>query len=48
MHYPITNIQANFGINRPIRCQITRKENIYKDDRKTISIFFKEESNTKK
>ena len=25
MHYPITDIQANFGINRPVRYQVTTK-----------------------
>ena len=25
MHYPITNIQVNFGINRPISYQVTAK-----------------------
>ena len=25
MRYPITDIQANFGINRPIRYQVTAK-----------------------
>ena len=28
MHYPITDIQANFGINRPIGYQITAKKKI--------------------
>ena len=49
MHYPLTNIQANFEINRPIRYQITAKEIISTDDRLTdeqtsrttsIGIFF--------
>ena len=27
MHYSLTNIQADFGMNRPIRYQITAKRN---------------------
>ena len=34
MHYPITDIQANFAINRPFRYQVTTKDNIYTDDRR--------------
>ena len=29
MHYPLTDIQANFEINRPIRYQITAKRNYF-------------------
>ena len=29
MHYPITGIQANFGISRPIRYQYTTKRNYF-------------------
>ena len=35
MHYPITDIQAYFKINRPIRYQITQREIISTDDRLT-------------
>ena len=48
MHYPITNIQADFEINRPIRYQITVKRNYSTDDRlsgkprtTTIGSFFR-------
>ena len=36
MHYSITDIQADFEINRPIRYRITakKKENISTDDRR--------------
>ena len=27
MHYPLTDIQADFGVNRPIRYQVTAKGN---------------------
>ena len=29
LHHPITDIQANFGINRPIRYQITVKKKVF-------------------
>ena len=35
MHYLLTDIRAKFGINRPIRCQITRKKIIDTGDRLT-------------
>ena len=35
MHYPITDIQANFGINQPIRYQITAKKKIIDTDGRT-------------
>ena len=48
MHDPLTDIQANFEINRPIRYQITAKINYFHrrqtdgvtDGRTTICIFF--------
>ena len=51
MHYPISNIQVEFENNRLIRYQITRKEIVSTDDRRTygqtsrlstIDSFFKE------
>ena len=35
MHYPFTDIQVDFEINRPVRYQNTRKEIISTDDRRT-------------
>ena len=29
MHYPLTDIQADFEINRPVRYQITAKRNYF-------------------
>ena len=33
MHHPITDIQANFGINRPVRYQVAANEIIDTDGR---------------
>ena len=35
MHYPLTDIQADFRINRPVRQRITAKKKISTDDRRT-------------
>ena len=35
MHYPITDIQANFGINWPIRYQVTAKQTLTQTDGRT-------------
>ena len=32
MHYPLTDIHADFGINRPFRRQIAAKKIIYTDE----------------
>ena len=50
MHYPLTDIQADFEINQPVRYQITTKRN-YFHGRQTDgqrSFFSKKEKATKK
>ena len=52
MHYPLTDIQAHFEINRPIRYQITRKEITSTDGRTDVAydnryFFFEKRKTTK-
>ena len=47
MHYPLTDIQADFGINRLFRYQITAKRN-YLQRRQTDNKYFLKEKNAKK
>ena len=35
MHYPLTDIQADFEINRPVRYRNTAKRNYWQTDRQT-------------
>ena len=50
MHYSITNIQANFGINRLIRYQVTGKKDIDTHGRRDVAYdnrYFFPKKNTK-